>query len=1215
MRLLRYLALAVVLLAACTLLSWWWLLHTDAGARFAWRQAESALGGMISAGNIDGDLGSGVRFADVQVKADNVDVTAGSVRFALDVDVLPFSLRISAASVESLKVTLAADDDAETGPLDIGAVLGRLRLPFWLLVDDLEVLGATIGGSAMPETLDVQRLSFRGQWFDRINAEQLRIEAGKHSLLADGNLQLAAPQRLRLDVTAATRQEFVGEDDRIDLTLTADGPVEALTFASSGQVALTGYSRMDVDLRGVVETGRLQLDQFRIAGDDLGASGSATLAWQERFAASADILLDHANLHAVTSAWPARHPITGRLAVVLEPGIVRIDDSALSVVGTAAEVDGSVNIDTSKKVVAGAVSWKALQWPIASAAPDVSSSTGSVNVGGTLDAWRVEGRVNVKTAGVDEGFFVIDGNGDREQASVSISEASVLGGRLSGNASYNWTGRRPWTAVLDVSGISTVSLARDWPGTVSGNVSASGRARDKFVQAELRGVSGRVRDRDFVANGGLTIDGKDIIARQLSLRHGRSEFVLDGNLYGPKGLSFRAAVGNLSELLPDASGTFTASGRVSLNEADTFLRVDGESPVLTYGELHVTNLRIADDGAGILAVRVAADDVSLGGELVGEPRLSIRVTEERQSISVNGAYQDFSLALSLAGQADRWRSPSRWEGELQEFTITGTGANAATLDQSARIVASPDRVLMERACVTDVGGSGACLRLDWLFAERIELGASVTRVPLNALNNLRDVGFDFDQQVNGTVQWRQIFGERATGSGNISISRGAVVSRERPGFVVQTDPSTIAFNILDGQLFAATIDFPMPGTGSVSGEFRVLDVTSATDSGIDGELQFELSDIAILSIVSPLIDTATGRLLGNMAITGTVQAPLVSGSLSLDGGSVSYLPIGLYLEDINLESTLTDSRRLDAEGSFRAGEGRGEIVSSAEYGDAETGLEIALRGKNLSIIDVPDVKARADVDLRVGLLDETVTLGGRIFIPHARVKPENLPSSRASVSDDVVIVAGKLPDEERAQSASSRKISGAVEIALGNDVVIDLEVARASLTGTTTFDWKGPTIPMANGRYGLAGEIEAFGQVLEIVEGGIRFPNVTANNPNLRIRAEREIYGNSQVKTAGVLVDGTLARPTISAYTYPQTTEQRALTLLVTGSDFNYEQGVGAVDFGTYIAPRLFVSYGVGLFGRDNVISARYDLASGFGIKATSGQTESGIDIIYRFER
>ena len=157
-------------------------------------------------------------------------------------------------------------------------------------------------------------------------------------------------------------------------------------------------------------------------------------------------------------------------------------------------------------------------------------------------------------------------------------------------------------------------------------------------------------------------------------------------------------------------------------------------------------------------------------------------------------------------------------------------------------------------------------------------------------------------------------------------------------------------------------------------------------------------------------------------------------------------------------------------------------------------------------------------------------------------------------------------------------------------------------------------MPYANGLYEVDGTISAFGQVLEISRGAVRFPNVPADSPVLRIRAEREIYGNTQVKRAGVLVDGPLSRPSIDPYTQPATTEERALTLLVTGSDFDFEQGVGAIDFGTYIAPRMFVSYGIGVFERDNIVSARFDLPKGFGIKASSGDKETGVDLNYRIE-
>jgi translocation and assembly module TamB len=192
---------------------------------------------------------------------------------------------------------------------------------------------------------------------------------------------------------------------------------------------------------------------------------------------------------------------------------------------------------------------------------------------------------------------------------------------------------------------------------------------------------------------------------------------------------------------------------------------------------------------------------------------------------------------------------------------------------------------------------------------------------------------------------------------------------------------------------------------------------------------------------------------------------------------------------------------------------------------------------------------------------------------------------------------------------------GTVALVLGEDVVVDLDVAETRVSGTAAFHWEGPHMPVANGQYNIEGRFEAYGQLLDITEGRIQFPGVPASTPSLRIRAEREIFGNPQIRNAGVLVTGTPQEPKVEVYTNPATTRDRALTLLVTGSDFNYEQGVGAVDVGTYVAPDLYISYGIGLFERDNVISIRYDIARGFGIKATSGKNADGVDLSYTLER
>jgi len=168
---------------------------------------------------------------------------------------------------------------------------------------------------------------------------------------------------------------------------------------------------------------------------------------------------------------------------------------------------------------------------------------------------------------------------------------------------------------------------------------------------------------------------------------------------------------------------------------------------------------------------------------------------------------------------------------------------------------------------------------------------------------------------------------------------------------------------------------------------------------------------------------------------------------------------------------------------------------------------------------------------------------------------------------------------------------------------------------STQFTWDGQLVPVANGSFAVTGEIKAYGQLLEVTDGRVNFSGRPADNPFLNVRAEREIYGNTQVTKAGVHVTGTVKQPDLEVYTVPMTTRERALTLLVTGSDFNYEQGVGSVEVGMYVAPKLYISYGIGLFDEQNVISARYDLGKGFGIKTTSGQRETGADISYTIER
>ncbi|PZN29408.1 MAG: hypothetical protein DIU71_14550, partial [Proteobacteria bacterium] len=61
--------------------------------------------------------------------------------------------------------------------------------------------------------------------------------------------------------------------------------------------------------------------------------------------------------------------------------------------------------------------------------------------------------------------------------------------------------------------------------------------------------------------------------------------------------------------------------------------------------------------------------------------------------------------------------------------------------------------------------------------------------------------------------------------------------------------------------------------------------------------------------------------------------------------------------------------------------------------------------------------------------------------------------------------------------------------------------------------------------------------------------------------------------------------------------------------------GGAAFTVGQYLSPRLYVSYGVGLFEPGEVISLRYRLTDSVSVEAARGSSEMRAGIEYRVER
>jgi translocation and assembly module TamB len=1179
-RLLAVLPLFVLLLISS---AWYWLLHTEAGARWVWTRVENATAGALSAREITGSIRTVLTAREIHFSGDGMDVRINRVSLAVDIDFLPLRVTVLPAEVSDLVIDLSGEGQSDKDS-NLQETFAKLQLPVELVFTEVNLERGAIVGIGDGAEILVDTLSLAGTWHNSWIVERFSVKSQAGTASGNGSFALHGDNELYLDVDASLASDLTGLDDNLSFEATIQGPLEDLTGQGRIDDPRTfWYGRvtgLTSDLRWEL---RLEMPGFELPAD------------------TAEFSVPPADLTANVRGGDASITV----------------DAEVGFVDTDMQVRLAAKVDVDTETVSSKVEWDRAHWPVGHPQPQVSSQTGALTVSGSIDDWTVAGTIDLAVPELPQGTLTIDGGGNRDGAEVQILEGKVLGGTVAGRVQYSWSTPNAYAADLTVNQVRTATAFPKWPAILSGNVKISGQPEPFQMTATLSGVNGEFYAQQLEAEGNIDIRDGSFSVANLRIVHGDAYATVDGELFGPDGLEFDAFLNELGQYVDGAYGSLKATGTVSLRPSGQFLRLDASADELSVRGVTVRNLSIVDGGSdtAVLDASITAGSVIVGERDLGRVQILSRLGRIEQEFHIDLESATGTAGLSVAGVLDDWDSPSSWAGEIERLEFE-TDKAAATLDEPADLRVAANNVTIDPFCLTGIRGVQICSEASRDTDAGTRIRSDVTSVPLDAINVFVDTRLDFEQVVTGNFRWQSNPDGTSSGRGEAAMTAGKIASLDDPELFIETGPARLGFDLDDDNLRGGVLDIPFPGLGQIAAEFELLDVTDGESADLRGLLDVDIHDIGLLVALFPIVDDAGGSLRADLAFGGTANEPSVSGDFRLERGSLSYLPVGLQLDEIELRSELQENGAIELTGSFRAGEGLGEIRTRADHAQtAAAGLELTLSGKNLTLVDVPDVQAIADTDLTVNFDGRTLEMNGDITIPRARIRPSNLTTPRVFESEDVVIVAGELPDEtESTAVASDLEYAGSVEVTLGDDVVVDLDVTEVEVAGSTVFSWAGEPIPNGIGRYDVDGEVLVFGQRLEITEGSVRFEDEPADDPYLRVRAEREIFGNTQVRRAGVLVAGRLSRLSIEPYTNPATTEERALTLLVTGSDFDYERGVGAIDFGTYITPRVFVSYGIGLFDSENVIRIRYDLKRGFGVTGTSGGRESGVDLSYQFE-
>ena len=924
----------------------------------------------------------------------------------------------------------------------------------------------------------------------------------------------------------------------------------------------------DGERLGIVTTessGDLSSAKIDIRSDSvLDGSADANLAidWAETLTLSATARGNGLSPAPWVPDWPAGRVVDGSMSLDYDggdaDGRLRVSEFEWSLRGTPSRIQGSADINLAEESLQARVDWSELSWPPAAADPLMSSPKGQMQLQGRPNDWSAEGSLSTWFPGYPPAEIELRATGNREAADLALHRAAVLGGVVEGTARTEWTNERMVEATLSFSGIDTAALLPDWPAVVNGRLSLHSDLEADH-RLDLTHLDGRLLDQPLQAQGQVSLQGEQPHFSEFSARWGGHQLALDGSLDGKDGLRVDARSSALNDIDPAMHGQVFVDGRL------------GENQELSFGW--------------------TGENESLSGRWLG--------------------------TLTSSGPPAQWS----WAGELQALEVDpGPDALLLSLQSPALLELARSRLLLDGACLASAEQSSACVTVDWSEPEKgisgLRLSGKLKRAPLSLVHHFTDSPLVLSQVLSGEFKVQPRPGGLPEGRARLELSPGTIHLATEPQSRLRTGPGVFAFDLAGGRITGGQAGLDFPGNGRFEAEFSASDLDSGLDSPLTGRINIDVDSLSGLPALISAIDQSDGSMEGEFDISGTLGIPQLGGNLSLSNGGFRLASTGLSLEGLNLEGQLYEDRRAEFRGTFEAGEEQGLVFAAADFRELQAPhFEIGVEGQNLTLVDTPDLTLLASPNVRAEWRDDRLRLDGEVLIPSARIAPRTLPATAVEESPDLVIVAGA--PENQAPEAVSRQlaIEGSLAVTLGENVLIDLDLARARLQGTATFDWRGDLIPTANGAYQMSGGIQAFGQQLRIEEGRIGFPNVPASDPHLNIRAEREIFGNTAIRRAGIFVNGTLRRPAWEAYTVPMTNKHRAQTLLVTGSDFNYERGQGAVDVGMYIAPRLYLGYGIGLFEEENVVTVRYDLRRGFGIRATSGQKTSGLDASYTIER
>jgi len=1268
-RLIIFFALVLGLLVGGLFGLRWWVTQTESGARYLFGKLTEVVPG-VSVARLDGTLDEGLRLGGLSWRAGAQSVDVAAIELRAGVRFLPRpAVTVRRLHIDGVTALLPpADEPGE--PLGLPTIAS----PVPVRVDDLRIRALSLATATGTEPYVVPEINAKLIYAGTLELRSLQARYRDLGLDAQGRIDLAPPYEHELTlqlqagpaVPAPLTPEFrldagsSGSLDRLianlqtrgnwplalqlDATALMDAPQWRLRLNSQTLAWPGGGTRVALrDLRVRAEgglddaTGRIDVDlqaPRQLAGDWslafarrgpellLRELSGPLLAGSLRAEGRLDTAADQprgavaVRLEGVKPAdgnLPAGVAgVAGELQLGLEGSQLTLERMDLTVPGSAWKAAGSgrYSLDTGRAELA--LDWHDITWPPGGTeAPQFASPSGSLRLQGDPAAYELSLRSEVSGDSFPAAVLQLEGRGSTEQVTLDALRLETLDGRLNGQAVIELAPRLRWQASLEGESLDPGAYWPAFPGQLSfAATSDGGRERDAWRAAlELNELSGELRGRPVSGSGRITYRGGELhtdgltiesASARLQVREDESALVADLD------------VADLSDLLPAARGRIEAETRVVRSppvRVEVGLAADGlQYRGWSLERIEGSGFWQAGDALRARAGLLATALTTPGGRGLGTVEVALDSAASGQRLRVDAREGELQLALQAGGGFDRWPAPRRWRGTLDELRLDNQRFGAWALAQAATLEWREGRIESEPLCLAQAAGVGRICASGAGNAAAGHALLELQQLPLRFAGQLVEPALRLDSTLGGRVDaaWnaglQRLDSQLEVTPGNVSIAGEQTPPLRLTG-------ARLSSHIDQASRLHTSGELHLENGNRMGGEVILGPLEAVGSPAVSGSVGLNIEQMQVLRRVIPELDDLGGSLDLDVRLGGTFAEPTWRPRFTLRDGRLRYAPLGLQMSELSLDGETEAGERLRLTGGFRAGDGRGELGGHLDPGSGVARIELS--GDRLRLLDSEVYQLTATPGLAVAYDDGQVTIDGRIDIPSALIKPASLGTQVVTASPDVV-VAGRQQDNA-AGAAADVEFRGDLTIALGADVRVDMDLARARLAGELGLHWSGSPLPTGDGEIRMvSGGVRAYGQALDLKRGRVLFASVPVNNPRLDIRAARDIFSDPQVTEAGVAVTGTAQQPEVAVYTEPPTNRESALAYLVTGNNFDHANGEGALNVGLYLLPKFFVSYGFGLFDNGDVVSARYDLDDDWSVRAQSGARDTGVDIGWR---